>query len=126
MSDLKIIVYDGKFFHFLGVSLPGLAMRHLMKDLGNDVILTNENDKNKDLHEMAKKDISGGPNLAFTRYHRANHTRIRKTKNKCGSIIGLDCNSLYLSTFLGVSSPNFIPCFYQFLSLASNCVCVCV
>ncbi len=92
------------FFCILGISLPRLALRHLLKDLPPHTILCNENDENKDLHEIAQRNIVGGPSIIFTRYHEAGKIYIRNSKNKCRSIIGLDCNSLYLSTFLGKQS----------------------
>jgi hypothetical protein len=112
--DSNFLTFHGKFIksddkylmsvtYFLGVSLPGLALRHLMKDLGNDVILTNESETFKELHTLAQEHICGGPSMAFKRLARAGTTKIRNTDNKVGSVIGLDCNSLYLSTFLGVS-----------------------
>jgi len=92
-------------FVILGISLPGLALRHLMKDLPKHTILCNENEDNKDLHEIAQRNIVGGPSIIFTRYHEAGKTCIRDSNNKCKAVIGLDCNSLYLSTFLG-QQPN--------------------
>ena len=92
-------------FIILGISLPGLALRHLMKDLPPHTVLCNESEDNKDLYQLAQKNITGGPSIIFTRYHKAGKTYIRDSPNKCKSIIGLDCNSLYLSTFQG-QQPN--------------------
>lgn len=77
----------------------------MLKDLQRHVILTNENEENKDLHAIAQKNITGGPSIIFTRYHEAGETNIRHSKNKCRSVIGLDCNSLYLYTYEG-QMPN--------------------
>jgi hypothetical protein len=88
-----------------GISLPGLALRHLLKDLPPHTILCNENEKNKDLHAIARRNITGGPSIINTRHHMRGETKIRDTNKKCKSVIGLDCNSLYLYTFLG-QQPN--------------------
>jgi len=78
----------------------------LLKDLPpQHTVLCNENEENKDLYEIAQKNITGGPSIIFTRYHKAGKTFIRNTSNKCKSLIGLDCNALYLSTFQG-QQPN--------------------
>ena len=49
------------------------------------------NSKNKEIYQMFKENIVGGPSIIFNRYHEAGETFIRNNANKtCQKIIGYD------------------------------------
>ena len=50
--------------------------------------------KTRTCTKLLRRNITGGPSIIFTRYHKAGKTFIRNTRNKCKSLIGLDCNAL--------------------------------
>ena len=58
------------------------------------------NEKNKDLYQLYKNSIVGGPIIVFHRYHERDVTTIRPTDYEepktCKKIIGYDANALYL------------------------------
>ena len=82
------------------VTLPGLAMKYSFRELGG-LFHTFHQDES-DLHGLVMQNIVGGPSIVFKRLAEAGRTRIRPLEAKdgrgrpCKSIIGLDCNALYL------------------------------
>ena len=84
-----------------GISVPGLTLLYLFNDLPEKTYFTIFNEKNKDLHQLVKDGIVGGPSIVFQRYHEKGVTKIRQTECRetarpCGSIVGYDANALYL------------------------------
>jgi hypothetical protein len=57
-------------------------------------------EKNKDLYDLYKNNIVGGPSIVFHRYHEKNKTFIRPAEytdpKPCQLIYGVDANALYL------------------------------
>ena len=80
------------------ISLPGVAMKvcfNSVTDPEAEFHLFNK--KNKDIYQLFKQNMVGGPSIIFNRYHEAGKTFIRNNPNKlCQKIIGYDANSLYL------------------------------
>ena len=52
-----------------GISVPGLTLLYLFNDLPEKTYFTIFNEKNKDLHNIIKDNVVGGPSLIFHRYH---------------------------------------------------------
>ena len=92
--------YEQKHIDFMqqAISLPGVAMRvyfNSITDLVAEFHLFNK--KNKDIYQLFKENVVGGPSIIFNRYHEAGKTLIRSNPNKpCQKIIGYDANALYL------------------------------
>ena len=59
------------------ISIPGLTLLYLFNDLPEKSYFTLFNEKNKDLHQLVKDGIVGGPSLIFQRYHEKGATNIR-------------------------------------------------
>ena len=80
------------------ISFPGIAMRvwfDSVTDANPEFHLFNN--KNKDIYELFKDNIIGGPSIIFNRHHEAGKTFIRNNPNKsCEQIVGYDANVLYL------------------------------
>ena len=104
--------YKQKHIDFMhqAISLPGVAMRvcfNSITDPSTEFHLFNP--KNKDIYQLFKQNIVGGPSIIFNRYHEAGKTFIRNNPNKpCQKIIGYDANALYLWAIgqkLGVGFP---------------------
>jgi hypothetical protein len=83
-----------------GQSLPGLALRDLFTDLPSMSYVPRMAEVNKDMHEMLKNNIVGGPSIVYHREHTALVTKIRKRPDSpehlVRRILGFDANSLYL------------------------------
>ena len=92
--------YKQKHTDFMhqAISIPGVAMRvcfNSVTDPEAEFHLFNE--KNKDIYQLFKQNIVGGPSIIFNRYHEAGKTFIRNNPNKpCQKIISYDTNALYL------------------------------
>ena len=78
-----------------GISVPGLTLLYLFKDLPSKTYFTVFNETNSDLHQLVKNNIVGGPAIIFHRYHEKDITKIRGEET-CRSIVGYDANALYL------------------------------
>ena len=52
-----------------GISVPGLTLLYLFKDLPPKTYLTVFNKTNSDLHHLVRNNIVGGPAIIFHRYH---------------------------------------------------------
>ena len=92
------------------ISLPGVAMRvcfNSITDPEAEFHLFNE--KNKDIYQLFKQNIVGGPSIIFNRYYETGKTFIQNNQNKpWQKIIGYDANVLYLWAIgqkLGVGFP---------------------
>ena len=82
-----------------GISLPGLTLRFLFKDIDTPYVTFHQHDAH--LHALIQKNLVGGPSIIFHRFHEKNSTRIREHKygaeaKTCQHILGVDANSLYL------------------------------
>ena len=77
-----------------GISVPGLTMKYLFKTTP-DAEFSLFDEKNKDLHDIFKSNLVGGPSIVFHRYHEAGKTQIRGEK-LCQKVMGYDANALYL------------------------------
>ena len=63
-----------------GISVPGLTLLYLFNDLPEKTYFTIFNEKNKDLHDLVKDNIIGGPSIIFHRYHEKGVTMIRQNE----------------------------------------------
>ena len=79
-----------------GISVPGLTLLYLFKDLPSKTYFTVFNRTNSDLHQLVKDNIVGGPAIIFHRYHEKYVTKIRGGSELCRKIVGYDANALYL------------------------------
>ena len=84
-----------------GISVPGLTLLYLFNDLPEKTYFTIFNEKHKDLHDLVKDNICGGPSIIFHRYHEKAITTLRRNEygeasHPCRSIVGYDANALYL------------------------------
>ena len=61
-----------------GISVPGLTLLYLFNDLQEKTYFTIFNEKNKDLHDLVKDNIIGGPSIIFHRYHEKGVTTLRQ------------------------------------------------
>ena len=89
-----------------GISVPGLTLLYLFNDLPEKTYFTIFNEKNKDLHDLVKDNIVGGPSIIFHRYHEKGVTTLRQNEygeavRPCRSIVGYDANALYLYATTG-------------------------
>ena len=101
VEKMKNFYQDKKLDLFKdGVSLPGLVLKYLMKSTDSRFSLFGPEDK--DLYDMLKGGIVGGPSIIFKRYAEAYKTYIRQGSTPheadklCKKIIGYDANALYL------------------------------
>ena len=81
------------------VGLPGSVEHYLFKGLSPDTYL--HRFESKEIYNLFRENIHGGPYIVFHRYHVANKTKLSNRKFKenakiCKKIIGVDANSLYL------------------------------
>ena len=74
----------------LGCTLPNLANICLHNLTDSKFYTFTESDK--DLLEMIREVIVGGPSIVFTRKAVVDETSIRKSPNLCKSIVGIDAN----------------------------------
>ena len=80
-----------------GIGVPGLTLRYLFKTIPDHCYFSLVNEDNKDLHEMMRSQLVGGPSIVFHRYHEKGVTQIRGGKT-VASVTGFDANSLYLGS----------------------------
>lgn len=81
------------------LTLPGLSHKFLFKYSDSTITLPNQADG--DFYHLMRTNIVGGPSIVFHRYHKVGETRIKHHQYKdraqiCKTIIGQDCNSMYL------------------------------
>ena len=83
------------------VSIPGVTLHYLLRgtiEQGAKLYTPC-----KEVYEMLKGAVVGGPSIVFTRYHEARVTKLRSHRDAprlCKRILGYDANALYLSTML--------------------------
>ena len=84
------------------VSIPGVSLHYLLRgavERGAELYAPG-----KEVYEMLKEAVVGGPSLVFKRYHEVDVTGIRSHRTSeprlCKNILGYDANALYLSTML--------------------------
>ena len=104
--------YKQKHTDFMhqAISLHGVAMRVCFNSITDPTAEFHLfNKKNKDIYQLFKQNIVGGPSIIFNRYHETDKTFICNNLNKpCQKIIGYDANALYLWAIgqkLGVGFP---------------------
>ena len=88
-----------------GISVRGLTLLYLFNDLPEKTYFTIFNEKNKDLHDLVKDNIVGGPSVIFHRYHEKGVTTLGQNAygeaaRPCRSIVGYDANALYLCSLM--------------------------
>ena len=88
-----------------GISVPGLTLKYLFKDLPHDVYFTLYDKHNRDLYDLVKSNIVGGASIIFHRYQEKGETKLREMQygdqaKMCAGITGFDCNALYLSCLM--------------------------
>ena len=81
------------------VSLPGVAMRYVLKTSDCQKLFT----LSLEAYHMLKSSLTGGPSIVFTRSHEAGVSKIRShqyTNPKlCRRVIGYDANAIYPKHF---------------------------
>ena len=81
-----------------GISVSSLTLKYMFQDLPDYFTLQDE--KNKDLYQLYKNNIVGGPSIVFHRYHERDVTTIRprdyEESKACKKIFGYDANAFYL------------------------------
>ena len=60
-----------------GFSITGLTMRYLFQGLPRGVYFSLYGAENRNLHDLIKHNLVGGPSLVFQRYHEQDKTHIR-------------------------------------------------
>ena len=93
------------------VSLPGISRKLLLRDIPPYNIFALFSKQCQDLYKLFDRNIVGGPSIVFCRYHEVNQTTIRSHIYKenaklCKTIIGMDCNSMYLDAFRRYPMPT--------------------
>ena len=89
-SSLKIDIFKE------AISIPGLTLKYLMKTIPRTVHLSLIDKRHKDLHDIYRSNICGGPAMILRRYHEKDITLIRNKTHKVKKIWSYDCSSLYL------------------------------
>ena len=94
-----------------GISISGITLDVLMKLIPTTdpkPYVTLFNERNAHILHKLKSDLVGGPSIIFHRRHKVNSTCIKGNDTKvCKSIMGYDCNAMYLS---GIA--DYMPCNY--------------
>ena len=84
-----------------GVGAPGLTLKYLSKTLPSDVYFSLIDENQKDLHQLLRDEMVGGPSVIFHRYHEKGLTQIREPDRKLvSSLEGFDANGLHLWTLM--------------------------
>ena len=79
------------------IGVPGLTLRYLFKTLPHNVNFSLFHEKHKDLHQLLRSEMVGGPSIIFHRYQEKGLTAIRQPDGKQVSCLeGYDANALYL------------------------------
>ena len=81
-----------------GISVPGLTLLYLFKDLPSKTYFTVFNKTNSDLHQLVKNNIVGGPAIIVHRYHEKDITKIRgdsRVRCQCSVPVGSDAGHAY-------------------------------
>jgi hypothetical protein len=84
------------------ISVPGLTLKILFKTVKDpNAFFYLCGQKDKDLYQLIKDQIVGGPSIIFHRYHEVGKTKIKEniygaSAKVCNNIVGWDANALYL------------------------------
>ena len=79
------------------ISVPGLTLKYLFKSLPSQVYFSLIHEKHKDLYELLRQQMVGGPSIIFHRYHEKGVTTLREPNGKTAAkLVGFDANALYL------------------------------
>ena len=91
-------------------SAPGVARKLLFKHAKkSNIHFASFSEEDADLYHRIKKSAFGGPSIIFNRYAKVGETYIRNNEEViCKSILGYDCNSLYLQA-IGDLLPVMMP-----------------
>ena len=80
-----------------GIGVPGLTLCYLFKTLPDNICFSLIHEKHKDLHQLLRPEMVGGPSIIFHRYHEKGLTAIRQPDGKRVSFLeGYGANALYL------------------------------
>ena len=92
------------------ISLPGIVKMVCFKSIIDPTVEFHLfNFKQKDIYQLFKQDVVGGPSIFFNRLHEAGVTYIGTNPNKlCKSIVGHGANALYLCA-IGQYIPTNLP-----------------
>ena len=90
-----IVFYHDKDIDMLklGCTLPNLANICLHKSTDSKFYLITKRDK--DILEKIREDVVGGPSIVYIRKADVDKTFIRKSRNVCKPIVGIDASQLY-------------------------------
>ena len=78
------------------ISVPGLTLKIMFESIQDpEAIFYLCGQRDKDLYQLIKEQIVGGPSIIFHRYHEVNKTKIRELQygeqaKTCKNIVGLD------------------------------------
>ena len=78
------------------VTIPGLTLRYLFKQLPHHVYFSLVSEKDKDFFQSLHSQIVGGPSIVFKRHIEKDKTKIRGGEKVVKKVVGYDCNALYL------------------------------
>ena len=81
--DVQCATYEHEFKLDMlkdAMSIPGLTLRYLFKNMPPDVYFSLFSEKHNDLHTLLREQMVGGPSIVFSRYQEANETKIRGDK----------------------------------------------
>ena len=78
------------------VGIPGLTLRYMFKILPRDAYFGLLGEKHKDLHNVIRANLTGGPSIVFSREQIRGETLIRNKYDPVQCVEGYDANSLYL------------------------------
>ena len=79
------------------IGVPGLTLRYLFKTLPDNIYFSLIHEKHKDLHQLLRSEMVGGPSIISHRYHEKGLTAIRQPDGKRVSCLeGYDASALYL------------------------------
>ena len=85
-----------------GLTLPGITLKFLFQNVAENAtpyVLYSRADK--DIHDIVRKNLVGGPSIIFHRHHIKGVSKIRQRvygaeSRVCEHVLGMDANSLYL------------------------------
>ncbi|KAL8598700.1 hypothetical protein ACOMHN_033264 [Nucella lapillus] len=78
-----------------GIGVPGLTLKYLLQTLSPSVYFSLVNQKHKDLHELLRQHMVGGPSIIFHWYHEKGVTHLREGE-LVQSLEGDDANAPYI------------------------------
>ena len=79
------------------ISAPGVAREIVFRSAAGKAHFACFDAQNRDIYNLFRKGMCGGPAIVFHRYHERHKTFIRNNESKpCKKIVGYDANALYL------------------------------